>query len=246
MLKKPERGLFITGTDTEVGKTYVSSLIARHLTKQGISVGVYKPLASDCIRDQGQLISSDACALWESAGRPRTVQDVCPQMFEAPLAPHLAALQEGKSVDVDLLRTGLARWTGGCDLVLVEGAGGLMSPVSDEEYFADLAWDFGYPLLIVVPNVLGCINQAMQTLITASTFREGLPIGGIIINHVQSIDGDESVATNRHEIEKRSRVPVLAEIGYGTQEWPAEVDLMKIAEQSVPGGWDECIAAMDS
>ena len=123
MLRKPERGLFVTGTDTEVGKTYVSAIIARSIAAAGNSVGVYKPIASDCIREGDQVYSPDAVALWESAGRPLKLADVCPQRFEAPMAPHLAAKAEGKSVDSDLLRTGIERWTGNCDIVIVEGAG---------------------------------------------------------------------------------------------------------------------------
>ena len=95
-------------------------------------------------------------------------------MFAAPLAPHLAARAEGRRVDPQLLRTGLEFWRESCDIVLVEGAGGLMSPVSDDDYNADLADEFGYPLIIVAANVLGTINATLQTLIVADTFRDGL------------------------------------------------------------------------
>lgn len=234
MLRKPERGLFITGTDTEVGKTYVTSIIARSLIAAGKKVGVYKPIASDCIRDGDGVHSSDAHALWESANRPLTIEQVCPQRFEAPIAPHLAALAEGQTVDAELLRTGIEAWHNKCDLVLVEGAGGLMSPVTDDEYFADLAYDFGYPLIVVVPNVLGCINQTMQTLITASTFREGLDIAGIVINEVRTSDGDASVDTNVEEIAKRSMVPVLGCVKYRGTELSEKVDWFDLASQFMP------------
>lgn len=229
MLRKPERGLFITGTDTEVGKTYVTSIIARTLVNAGKKVGVYKPVASDCLRDGDRIHSSDAVALWECANRPLTLDDVCPQKFEAPVAPHLAAKMEGKTIDVDLLRNGLAVWEDKCDLVLVEGAGGLMSPVTDDEYFADLAYDFGYPLIVVVPNVLGCINQTMQTLITASTFRGGMTIGGIIINNLRSDEGDQSVRTNPEEIASRSLIPIIGTVEYRGKELVSDFDLFQIA-----------------
>ncbi|HYW79764.1 MAG TPA: dethiobiotin synthase, partial [Thermoguttaceae bacterium] len=80
-------GLFITGTDTEVGKTYVASLIARSLVASGHRVGVYKPAASGCRLEAGVLVSDDAISLWEAAGRPGDLQHVCPQCFAAPLAP---------------------------------------------------------------------------------------------------------------------------------------------------------------
>lgn len=233
MIQKPERGLFIVGTDTEVGKTYVTSLIARSLVSSGKKVGVYKPVASDCLRDGDELVSSDAVALWDCANRPLTINDVCPQRFEAPIAPHLAAKAEGKSIDSDLLRNGLSVWQDKCDIVLVEGAGGLMSPVTDDEFFADLAYDFGYPLILVVPNVLGCINQTMQTLITAATFRDGLEVGGIIINNLRTEEGDESVKTNPEEIAKRSLIPIIGTVNYRGKEIEGDCDFFEIADQFV-------------
>src|SRR5688572_27332873 len=103
----PARGLFITGTDTGVGKTYVAALIAGALVTAGRTVGVYKPTASGCRREGGELISDDAVALWEAAGRPGELERACPQRFAAPLAPHLAARAEGREVDAALLRSGL-------------------------------------------------------------------------------------------------------------------------------------------
>src|SRR5690349_13174914 len=89
------RGIFIVGTDTDVGKTFVGATIARQLHQEGVRVGVYKPAASGCRRVGKQLVSDDAVALWEAAGRPLSLAKVCPQRFLAPLAPHLAAQAEG-------------------------------------------------------------------------------------------------------------------------------------------------------
>src|SRR3954471_17874416 len=131
-------GLFITGTGTGVGKTYVGALVARALRTAGKRVGVYKPVASGCDIRDGKLISPDAIALWEAAGRPGTLEQVCPQLYAAPLAPDLAARAEGKQVDPQHLREGIRFWQTTSDVVLVEGAGGLMSPLSDDDYNADL------------------------------------------------------------------------------------------------------------
>ena len=166
-------GLFITGTDTGVGKTYVGALIARSLTADGRRVGVYKPAASGCRRENGQLVSDDAVALWNAAGRPGDLDRVCPQRFAAALAPHLAARDEGTQIDADRLREGLEYWRRRSEVVVVEGAGGLMSPLGDDDYVAGLAKDFGFPLVVVARNALGTINQTLQTLITAVTFRGG-------------------------------------------------------------------------
>ena len=214
MLNKPPAGLFIAGSDTEVGKTYVATLIIKSLVAAGHKVGVYKPVSSDCVSDGNQLVAEDALALWDAAGRPGNVEHVCPQRFRAPLSPHLSAKSEGKQIDSELLRTGISAWSDCCDIVVVEGSGGLMSPVSDEEYTADLVFDFGYPMVLVTPNVLGAINQTLQTLITASCFRDGIDIAGIVLNDAQIFEGDISIDSNHQEIAKRTEVPVLTRVKY--------------------------------
>lgn len=235
--KKP-LGLFIVGTNTEVGKTYVTALIARQLVAQGKKVGVYKPVASDCYDDGSEVISEDAMALWQAAGQPLTWQEVCPQRFRAPLAPYLAAKEEGKELDPQLMRDGLKSWTDGFDIILVEGAGGLMSPLTEQEYVADLAADFGFPLILVAPNVLGTINQTLQTLITASAFDEGLHVGGVVLNHFQYLDDDPSVNSNWNEIAKRTPTPLLVEVSYLSESLERDIDWMSIAEGNIVSSWN--------
>lgn len=235
MIEKPCPGLFITGTSTEVGKTYVASLIARSLVCGGHRVGVYKPAASGCRREGDRLVCDDAEALWQAAGGRGTLDDVCPQMFEAPLAPHLAACEEGRKLDADLLRSGLNRACSDSDIVIVEGSGGLMSPLGEEEYVADLALDFGFPLVVVAVNSLGVINQTLQTLIAASTFRDGLDVVGIVLNHVRvSPTDDLSLATNRRELEARCLPPVLAEVFFQAGPMDEEVDWFGLSRGDGP------------
>jgi dethiobiotin synthetase len=225
-------GLFITGTDTGVGKTYVTALIARSLAASGRRVGVYKPAASGCVRDaQGRLVSEDAVALWDAAGRPGDMDHVCPQRFAAPLAPHLAARAEGREIDAGLLRSGLDYWRPRCEIVLVEGAGGLMSPLGDDEYVADLAWDLGLPLIVVSRNTLGTINATLQTLITASVYRGGLKVAGVVLNHpAPPPAGDISLATNRAELAARCTAPLLASVAFGAKGFDGEVDWWRLAK----------------
>ncbi len=230
MTARPQHGLFITGVDTGVGKTYVAALIARALVAQGARVGVYKPIASGCEERNGERISDDAQMLWEAAGRPGSLQQVCPQRFRAPLAPHLAARAEGQEVDATLLRSGLAAWKGQCDVVLVEGAGGLMSPVSEEDYVADLAFEFGYPVVVIAPNVLGVINQTLQTLITAAVFRDGLTVAGVVLNHVRPNQDDPSQTSNYDELKKHCVPPVLAQVAYNGG-FSENVDWLAIARR---------------
>ena len=223
MQDKP-RGLFITGTDTDVGKTYVGCLIARSLREAGYKVGVYKPAASGCRLVDGELVSDDALSLWKAAGRPGRLADVCSQCFAAPLAPHLAAIAEGRALSASQMREGFAAWRGACDVLLVEGAGGLMSPLGEDDYNATLAEEFGLPLLIVAPNKLGTINQTLQTLIAAAAWGEGLPVAGIVLSHPTPADDDVSIATNRRELESRAVPPVLAEAHHGAERFDTEVD----------------------
>jgi dethiobiotin synthetase len=229
MTQQPVRGLFITGTDTGVGKTFVTALIARTLAATGHRVGVYKPVASGCELIDGILVSDDAVTLWQAAGRPGSLEQVCPQRFRAPLAPHLAARAEGRSVDAALLRSGLDVWLADSDIVLVEGAGGLMSPVSDEDYVADLACDFGFPLLVVSRDRLGTIHQTLTTLIAAATIEQDLDVAGIVLNELPSSAADPSIASNRAELESRAVPPVLAKIGPHAQGFADVVDWFELA-----------------
>ena len=231
--RKPVPGLFVTGTDTEVGKTYVAALIARSLRAAGRRVGVYKPAASGCRQIEGELVSDDAVALWEAAGRPGELKRVCPQRFRAPLAPHLAARDEGRRLDPKLLRTGIEYWHSRSDVILVEGAGGLMSPLGEEEYVADVAYDLGFPLVVVARNALGTINHTLQTLIAAASFQEGLAVAGIVLNSAGPPSDDASTATNRSQIAARSVPPLLAEVAWQAEQFDVEVDWFDLAECGV-------------
>lgn len=229
-------GLFITGTDTEVGKTYVAALLASTLTAQGHRVGVYKPVASGCGRQGDQLVSDDALTLWKAAGQLGELPAVCPQRFEAPLAPNVAAREEGKQVDAGLLRSGLDYWLGCTDIVLIEGVGGLMSPASDEDYVADLAFEFGFPLIVVAPNVLGVINQTLQTLITAATFRDGIDVAGIILNDVRQHPGEDvSAHSNRPELATRCVPPVLGHLDWAAAGFDEDIDWIGLARGQTRG-----------
>jgi len=233
MTRRTVPGLFVTGTDTGVGKTHVAACIARSLAAGGVRVGVYKPVASGCVRVDGALFSDDAASLWKAAGCPGDLAAVCPQRFAAPLAPPLAARAEGRQIDAVLLRSGLQYWLDRADLVLVEGVGGLMSPLSDTDFVADLAYDFGFPLLVVAANALGVINQTLQTLITAATFREGLDLAGVVLNHPSPPSPDDpSVATNRAELQRLCVPPILAELAWQAEDFDRAVPWRELAREN--------------
>lgn len=203
---------FVTGTDTEIGKTYVAAALARRWRASGVRVGVYKPVASGCAADaSGRLVSDDAVALWKGAGRPETLDRVCPQRFAAPLAPPAAAAVEGRTVDRQQMIEGGRWWMPRCDVLIVEGAGGLMSPLADECFNADVAAALGARLIIVAANRLGTVNHTLQTLLVAE--RYGLPVAGVVLNQVTA-KADASTHTNGEMIQRYGRVPWVAEVGY--------------------------------
>ena len=222
-------GLFITGTGTEVGKTYVARLIARSLAAAGRKVGVYKPAASGCRPRGDALVADDAVVLWDAAGRPGELERVCPQRFLTPAAPHIAAAAEGKSIDAELLRDGIEYWRARCEVILVEGVGGLLSPLGEDLYVADLADEFAFPLVVVSRNALGTINATLQTLITAATFRDGLEIAGVVLNNPTPRSDDASLPTNRRELAARCVPPILAEVTCQADTFDAEVDWFALA-----------------
>jgi dethiobiotin synthetase len=153
------------------------------------------------------------------------------------LAPPLAARAEGQRVDADLLRSGLTPWLAGSDFVLIEGAGGLMSPISDEDYVADLACELRYPLLVVAPNVLGVINQTLQTLITAATFREGIDVAGVVLNELGADAAeDPSVASNFEQLVQHCVPPVLGRVPWQGAEFDRQIDWLAVMRDGYRDG----------
>jgi dethiobiotin synthetase len=228
MTKRLAPGLFITGTDTGVGKTHVAAAIARALVADGSRVGVYKPTASGCTPDAGgNLISDDASTLWEAAGRPGELERVCPQRFAAPLAPHLAAKAEGREVDKQLLVDGLLYWDERSDLILVEGAGGLFSPISDTQLNIDLAREIGFPLVIVAPNRLGTIHGVLATVIAIDGRGGEVTIGTLVLNEATVDPSDLSRASNFGEIRRRLRdytIRRFTQLAYGSETFMHPID----------------------
>lgn len=177
------RGLFVTGTDTDVGKTAVAVAIVSDMVSRGVKVGVYKPVASGAAD-----ATSDGMRLWDAAGRPLTLAAVCPQAFRAALAPTQAAAVEGRTVDEKLLRTGFAAWAAASEQVVVEGAGGLFSPLGDQTLNSDLARDLGLPLVVVDAARLGAIGRTLGTVRAARA--EGLDVAMVVLSCVAPVAGD--------------------------------------------------------
>jgi len=192
-------GLFVTGTDTDVGKTVAAALIARTLRGAGCRVGVYKPVASGLASLDAP--GGDPSLLWEAAGRPRSLNEVCPQRFTAAIAPPRAAAAEGRAVDESLLRTGLAAWRD-FDIVIAEAAGGLFSPLGTTTLGVDLARDLGFPLVVVDSARLGAIGRTLATVTAARA--SGLRIAACVLSEVRPFAGDPADPESAHRIARDS------------------------------------------
>lgn len=204
MSDKFKAGLFITGTDTGVGKTVVAGAMAAYLRAAGRSVGVMKPAETGCRTGRDGLVPVDAGLLMRASGTDDVLGAVCPYRFAEPLAPAVAASRAGRRIDTRLIVKIFRAIAAGHDLTLVEGAGGLMVPLSGKYLFLDLAAELGLPLVIVGRAGLGTINH---TLLTVAAARErGLEVSGIILNHVQGGLSGPAVDTNPMTIKELSGV----------------------------------------
>jgi dethiobiotin synthetase len=155
------QGYFITGTDTHVGKTWVTVALMRMFKQQGLSVAGMKPVAAGCEWQQGQWKNEDALLIQEHASVNLPYQQINPYAFKLPLSPHLAC--EGTTVDINVLQENLKKLKQQVDVVLVEGAGGWFSPLGETFNNAYLAEAMQLPIIMVVAIRLGCINHALLT-----------------------------------------------------------------------------------
>ncbi|MBI1374799.1 MAG: dethiobiotin synthase [Phycisphaera sp.] len=207
-LTKP--GLFITATDTEVGKTVVTCAVAAVLRRNGFKVGVCKPIASGCRHDREGLVSEDAEALAHFADCRLPLDAINPVRYHVPLAPAEAAERESRPVDDAAIAESLQRLDAAHDVVLVEGIGGVMVPLDDTRTVLDLAVAVGYPVVVATRSTLGTLNH---TALTCKVIREaGLRLAGIVINRYHPDTTDLAEQSNARWLAKQNRTKVLATI----------------------------------
>ena len=205
------RQFFLTGTSTNVGKTYVAGLILRHWGAAGHRRAAFKPI---CCGDR-----ADASALLEACGENngQTLNDVNPLWYRFAAAPYAAALVENRPADLTQIRDQFARLQQSYDYLLVEGVGGWEVPISHDFTAADLAQEFNLPIVVVVDNCLGALNH---TLLTAKNLRQrGLTCAGLVLNSIAE-ERDAASITNRGILEDILGLPILAELLHGETEWP--------------------------
>jgi dethiobiotin synthetase len=197
------RGLFVTATDTEVGKTAIACGLAHALATTGLDVGVAKPVQSGALAaDPG----GDTMLLRAAASVGDAPEEICPFSFEAPLAPLVAARLEGRALELDAVVSAVEGVAARHDIVLVEGAGGLLVPVGEDWTIADLAARLGLPLVVVARAGLGTVNHTLLTVSEAR--RRDLAVAGVVLNGRRPAI-DRSADTNPALIEQFGGVPVL-------------------------------------
>jgi dethiobiotin synthetase len=201
----------VTGTDTGVGKTLITAGLAAALRASGIDVGVMKPVETGCPMRGGRLLPEDAVMLREASGSPDSLDLINPYRFREPLAPMVAAERDGRPIDVQRIHDCFGLLSRRHPVLLVEGAGGLMVPITEHVSFLDLARDLRLPLLVVIGSRLGALNHARLTVQAAVHAR--LAVVGAILNCVAD-DRSPARRTNASVLGRLLRVPILCEVPY--------------------------------
>jgi dethiobiotin synthetase len=193
-------GLFVTGTDTGVGKTVVTAALALALRARGVDAGVVKPVQSGALADDPE---GDAALLKRWTGVPDSVGEIAPYCFAAPLAPLIAAELEGRAVSLADAAAAVEAVAARHEAILVEGAGGLLVPTGPGWTIGDLAAELGLPLLVVARAGLGTVNHTALTVLAARQL--GLRVAGVVLNGPV----DDSSRENARMIEELADVQVL-------------------------------------
>ncbi len=220
------RGLFVTGTGSDVGKTMVAAAMAGAFHRMHLRVGVCKPIASGCPKfshrgkdpkvplQNDDYQSPDAAATARAAGLDPSdellLRHLSPLRYAAPVSPHIAARMEEREPDWRRVESSLDWWQENCDVLIVEGAGGWYVPLDRHDFMiGDLATALRLPVIVVTPASLGAINM---TLLTVHAIRErNLPIAGLVLNRVPAFSKrDLAIASNLEELPRLAGVPVRA------------------------------------
>jgi dethiobiotin synthetase len=228
-----KKAFFITGTDTNVGKTLIAAGLLVAAKNKGLTTAALKPVAAGCEKTEAGLRNSDALLLQSVITQPLDYDQINPYALEAAIAPHIAAQQEKRSLSVDRL-SGFCRGVlSSANFTLLEGAGGWRVPINPRETLADLAKNLQLPVIIVVGIRLGCINHALLTF--EAIARDGVPVAGWVAN---CVDVDMPVLQeNIDSLRARLPVPCLGVIPFLADQSPTvvatyfdETELQKIIQ----------------
>ena len=215
---------FIAGTDTEIGKTFITCALLHTARRAGFSALGMKPIAAGAERVGGEWLNEDAARLRAAGSFDPGLVDLNPVCLRSPIAPHIAAAEEGIAIDEGAILAAYQRLCVHADVVLVEGVGGFRVPLGPDRDTADLAVAFGLPVILVVGMRLGCINHA---LLTADAIRaRGLNLAGWVANQVDPaiLRIDENIAA----IDDRIEAPCLGRVPHLTNGRPDQVTTLHL------------------
>ncbi|MEM7420250.1 MAG: dethiobiotin synthase [Pseudomonadota bacterium] len=225
---------FVTGTDTEVGKTYVTCHLLRAATQAKLTSIGYKPIAAGCDLVDGEWVNEDAANIQKASGLSLPISEINPIALKPPIAPHIAASEAGVELTQDAIEKGLNHLQSyNVDFLLMEGAGGWRLPLSlgndnaPTRYLSDVVKSLNMPVILVVGMRLGCLNHAMLT--AEAILADGLTIAGWVANDVTGnmTRYDENLAS----LKAMMPAPLLAEIPFKAQ--PSDAVLQRAIEQLV-------------
>lgn len=205
-------GYFITGTDTGIGKTVVTAALQAVFQREGCATGVMKPIETGVDEHCSSSANSDAKFLLEAAGLDDDLSEICPIRLKTPAAPYQAALMENIEIDIPRILSAYQRLSEKYRIMLVEGVGGLLVPISKNYAVIDLIRDMALPVIVVAGYQLGTLNH---TLLTLRNLKEkGLTVAGVIMTQMDSEPLSEVEARQPELLGELSGVPVLGEIPY--------------------------------
>lgn len=205
-------GIFITGTDTGVGKTFISCGLIKAMRSMGMHVCPMKPVETGCTMKNGELIPGDTEKLMKASDISGPVDIINPFRFKKPLAPSVAAALEGKRIDRRTILRTYKKLSETYETVIVEGAGGIMVPIHKQYYVLDLIHDLDLPVIIVSRPGLGTINHSLLTVEAARS--RGVKILGIIFNNASNTRRDLSFKTNPEVIHTSGKIPVIGTVPF--------------------------------
>jgi dethiobiotin synthetase len=212
-MQKNKTAYFITGTDTDVGKTYIATALVQHFCEQGLQAVGMKPVAAGAELVNGRLLNSDVIELIKASNVDADLALINPYVFAPAIAPHIAAEQAGIRVSLDNIQQSFDVLQTKADVVVVEGAGGFRVPVNRQETMADLAVKLNLPIVLVVGVRLGCINHALMT--AGSIRAAGLNLVGWVANRIDP--NMPAIEENIATLKAMLKAPFIADVAWGEE-----------------------------
>jgi len=228
-----KNGLFITGTDTDIGKTLIAGAIAKILSDKGLKVGVFKPIATGCHRCWEGLVSVDSEFLAHCANSDLPLSTITPVGYVTPAAPIVSTANDGPAIDFDRIAAAYKDICENSDLIIVEGIGGVRVPLTIEFDLLDLAVEFKLPIVIVARPNLGTINHTLMTIDCVHATE--LKIAGVVINGYNATEAAVAEETAEQVITQCSGVNVLSVVPFDET---VDIEEPNLGEMVVPSLMD--------